>query len=286
MHKIYPRLFNKLFLQPVMLADHARIPFERALLQAMGYLPSAHVAPAPQPHQVDTSTLHWRTQRVFQQVGSIAIVTIDGVIDKCVDSFELSCYGGCDLADVDNALALCRDDAGITQVILAINSPGGSVTGTPETAARVAALDRVKPVTAWAPVDCCSAAYYIASQSRRIVAAPSARIGSIGTIRAVLDMSEALKEAGLNLQVIKGGKFKDMGAQWRPLTDEEVSILQTEIDELTTRFREAVTSNRPRVSMDSMQGQCFDGIKAEDLWLVDELSAETLDEFVSRLLLS
>jgi protease-4 len=49
-------------------------------------------------------------------------------------------------------------------------------------------------------------------------------------------------------------------------------------------FKSAVTSKRPKVADSTMQGQWFDGASADELYLVDELSNDTLDERVSRLL--
>ncbi len=83
-----------------------------------------------------------------------------------------------------------RDD--IKAVFLDIDSPGGTVAGTPELAAAVASLNERKPVYAFSSGLMCSAAYWIASQARAIYATPSAQVGSIGVVQAVIDNSAAL----------------------------------------------------------------------------------------------
>lgn len=283
---IYPRLFAKLFCSPIMLHQPVRATFEQALIQRMFGGGEASLAAAPAPKAADTSQLQYRTQRVFRQVGNVGIVTIDGVIDKRISDFDLDCYGGCDLADVDTALSICAADEGITKVLLDVNSPGGSVTGVAETAARIAALRESKPVHAFVNVQCCSAGYFIASQAQRIAAAPSAVIGSIGVYMAILDATRAIEMDGYRVQMIKSGRYKGMGAPWNPLTDEERQMLQDQCDAIHSEFKSACTALRPKLADSTMQGQWFDGRQADDLYLVDELTAETPDEYLSRFMLA
>lgn len=294
---IYPRLTEKLFGSPLMLHNQTAVHFGRALLKQSGIIETAS-APTESTHRIRrlvsqasvieerSDSLPERVQRVLEVVGDIGIVFMDGVIDKHVSAMDMECYGGCDLEDIDAALSFFRDEPTIRQVLIVANSPGGSVIGVHETALRVAALDRIKPVTTYIATDCCSAAYYICSQSRRIVSSMTARVGSIGIILAIVELERQLEMEGIGVQVIKSGKFKDMGAFWRKLTDEEFALLQAKSTELHNRFKEAVTSNRSRIAPESMEGQSFYAIEAEDRWLVDELTTETLDEFVSRMLLS
>jgi ClpP class serine protease len=103
---------------------------------------------------------------------------------------------------------------------LDIDSPGGTVAGTPELAAAVSALDQKKPVYAFSSGLMASAAYWIASQARAIYATPSAQVGSIGVVQAVVDRSAAINAAGIKVEVFSVGKYKAMGAPGTPLTDD------------------------------------------------------------------
>jgi signal peptide peptidase SppA len=276
---IYPRLFTKLFASPLMLHAPVRATFERELISQI----SAQRSGVSQPKAAAESERQYRQSRVFQKVGSVAVVSIEGVIDKRVSMMDLDCYGGCDLADVDNALNQAADPS-IKSVLLYVNTPGGSVTGTPETAARLAELAKMKPVEAYVDVMACSAGYYIASQATRIVATPSAIIGSIGVYMAILDMSRALEMSGIREHVIKAGKWKDTGSPYRALTDEEHERLQAGVTRMHAQFKAAVKSKRPKVQDSTMEGQWMDGTEADELYLVDELTNETPDERISRML--
>lgn len=287
--RAYPHLFAKLFGSPLMLHGAARVALERELLARMG------VAHNPAPVAMDDEYDHdahgdpeqatpadtWRMQRVFDRCGSVAIVTVAGVIDKHVSSMDLDCYGGCDLADVDAALGRCADDPSIECVVLAINSPGGSCMGTPETAARVAALCKEKEVVAFVDGVCASAAYYIASQADLVIATPSSVIGSIGVYIAVMDESRAMEMEGYKIELMKSGTFKAMGASFKSITPEERAIFQATSDEIYAEFTAAVNSKRPGVASETMQGQCFRGAKALAAGLADELTGQSLDEYVS-----
>jgi protease-4 len=286
--KTYPHLFNKLFCQALMLREMERRTFEQHLLQHMGMSGSAApvviMTEPAKPQALDRSQMSWRQRRVFEQFGDVAVIHIDGVIDKRVSSFDLDCYGGVDLADVDAALSMVAADRGISRVVLDINSPGGSVVGVHETYTRISALAQEKEVHAYVNCLCCSAGYYIASAADVIAAAPSAIVGSIGVYIAMLDASRWAEIEGLSMQMIKAGKWKDMGSPWRPLTDEEKAKLQKSVDDMHTQFKAAVTANRD-ISPEAMEGQWMSAEEALGYGIVDDTTGATLDEYVTALLL-
>ena len=200
------------------------------------------------------------------------LIHMDGVIDKHISQFEMDCYGGYDLRDFDSALAAAAADPEIKNVMLVVNSPGGSVTGVPESAARVAELTAMnKNVFAFTEGLCCSAAYYIASQADQIYGTTSADVGSIGVYMALLDYTQAMRDEGVAVNFIKDGKFKGMGAPFKPLTDDERAMFQAEVSKIGEMFRAAVNSKRPGVSIDAMQGQSFFGDNALEAGLVDAI---------------
>jgi signal peptide peptidase SppA len=289
--KTYPHLFAKLFCSPLALRSVERQNFEQHLLHHMGMLGTAPPmmvmsAEPTTPQAADRSQMPRRTARVFQQVGDVAVIRIEGVIDKRISEFDMDCYGGCDLSDVDNALAIAASDKGISRVVLDIHSPGGSVVGVAETSARIAMMRETdKEVHAFVNAMACSAGYWLASQADVIAAAPSAIVGSIGVYMAILDASRAMEMEGLSMQMIKAGKHKDTGSPYRPLNNEEKARLQKDVNLLHDRFRSAVTELRD-VDTEAMEGQWMTGADGYEANLVDVLTGATLDEYVSGLLLS
>lgn len=320
---IYPRLFAKLFRSPLMIHAQVRQSFEQTLLTRMfgqewaegkgwndrnnfegvnaradGSAQKRSTLGAPHSGAYerdfedaadwskarDEFKARMRIENIYRKVGKVAVIKVEGVIDKRISQFDMDCYGGCDLSDVDIALGDAAADTSLKKVMLYVNSPGGSVTGTPETAARVAALAKIKRVEAFVDVMACSAGYYIASQANKIIAAPSAIIGSIGVYMAVIDATRAMELEGIAVQMISSGKYKGMGAPWKPLSDEERNMLQAQCDSIYAAFKGSVSASRPKVKDSTMQGQWFDGEQADDLQLVDELTLDTPDERVSKML--
>lgn len=301
--KTYAHLFAKLFAQPLMLHAPVRQSFENVLLAKMrGEAVPVASAVSPTPARAEVGEPgrpieDWlrisrdiratrqliRLEDVYQRYGNVAVVKIHGVIDKVLTQFEMDCYGGCDLQDIDRALSMAANDPRVTHVILDIHSPGGSCVGLKETAGRIAELRSSKEVHAYIAGMACSAGYYLASQADLISAGDSAIVGSIGVYIAVLDASRWYQDEGLNVQVLKAGEYKTMGAQWRALTDAEKSYLQAGVDECYADFKAAVTRLR-NVEDSTMQGQWMNGKEGHKLKLVDRLTGATLDEYVSALI--
>lgn len=288
--KTYPRLFRKLFCEPLLLHAPTRASFETELLRRMygdsaaNAIPVAAAIGTGEPKDPSMND-DWRIASIYERTGRVAVITIDGVIDKRVSSFDLSCYGGVDLADVDAALSHAMQDPRVEIVVLDIHSPGGSVVGVHETYTRILALTETKEVHAFVNAMACSAGYYIASAADHIAAAPSAIVGSIGVYMALLDATRWYEQEGLKINVLQAGKWKTTGAEWKQLTDEERTKLQRGVDDLHTQFKAAVNDRRPDVAASTMEGQWMTADEGQPLGLIDELTGATLDEYVSALLM-
>ncbi len=193
----------------------------------------------------------------------IGVVAIEGPILRKPDLFARIFFGATGSEDIGAALreAAGRDD--IKAVFLHIDSPGGTVAGTPELADAVAALDKKKPVYAFSSGLMCSAAYWVASQARAIYATPSAQVGSIGVVQAVIDNSAALDKAGIKVEVFSVGKYKAMGAPGTPLTDDQRELISSNLAEIAGEFHTAVLAKGRSIPAEAMEGQTFSGRQAQ-----------------------
>jgi signal peptide peptidase SppA len=193
----------------------------------------------------------------------IGVVAIEGPILRKPDLFARIFFGATGSEDIGAALreAAGRDD--IKAVFLNIDSPGGTVAGTPELADAVAALDKKKPVYAFSSGLMCSAAYWVASQARAIYATPSAQVGSIGVVQAVIDNSAALDKAGIKVEVFSVGKYKAMGAPGTPLTDDQRELISSNLAEIAGEFHAAVLAKGRAIPAEAMEGQTFSGKQAQ-----------------------
>ena len=193
----------------------------------------------------------------------IGVVAIDGPILRKPDIFARVLFRATDSEEIGSALreAGARDD--ISAVFLDIDSPGGTVAGTPELAAIVASINERKPVYAFSSGLMASAAYWIASQARAIYATPSAQVGSIGVVQAVIDDTAALDAEGIKVEVFTVGKYKAMGAPGTPLTDDQRELIRSNIAETAHEFHTAVLARGRSIPAEAMEGQTFSGRQAQ-----------------------
>lgn len=218
---------------------------------------------------------------LLQIEDGLGIVAISGPMLRKPDVFDRVFLGACDTEEVAAAIEEARSREDIQAIFLDIDSPGGSVTGTPELAHTVARASKEKYVYAFSSGQMCSAAYWVASQADAIYATPSARIGSIGVILPVLDSSAAFEKAGLKIEVFAAGKFKATGTPGTSLTDDQREWLQGEVEETFSEFRSAVLSRGRKIPDEAMEGQTFSARKAQRLNLAGVV--ESRAEAIARL---
>lgn len=203
-------------------------------------------------------------------VGATAVIPVSGPIGTGLSQFEKD-LGCCDLNDVMQWFLEAQDNPKVSSILLDISSPGGSSIGVPEFAAMVAASK--KPVCAFTDDQCCSAAYWIASQATAVYSTSSAYVGSIGVYIAMEDYSVMYANAGVKVEVIKSGDLKGAGIDGTSLTDAQREQLQGLVVALHQQFMQSVTSKRTSVKEDSMRGQSFTGSEAAERGLVTGLVA-------------
>lgn len=277
----FPRLLSKLYASPIMITPQVRASLEKALdLYLAGGIPARS-----EESRRSMNSGRERKQRIdsiYETEGKLGIIRISGVIDKHVAAADLECYGGVDLDDVDGAIEQARADASVKHVLMVIDSPGGSATGVPETAKRVASLAKEKPVTVFSDSMICSAAYFIAAAASEIIITESTDVGSIGVYMALLDQSRQLDAQGITVNLVKAGKYKAAGAPFVALGDEERAIFQAQVDQIYASFTSAVRAGRPGVDSEALEGQTFLGVRALQVGLADDL-ALGLDEVIAAI---
>jgi protease-4 len=198
--------------------------------------------------------------RALQQ---IAVVEMEGAIGPRLKP-----------PDYVKLLRAIEENDRIRAVVLDIDSPGGSATGSNYLHLAVQSLARRKPVVAFIRGLGASGAYLLSCPASRIVAIPSALVGSIGVISSRPLVFEALDRIGVQMNVTKSDRLKDMGSMFRAPTEEETRKEQELVDDLYDQFLESVATGR---DMDRARvravatGEVFTARKAIDLGLVDEL---------------
>lgn len=135
-------------------------------------------------------------------------------------------------------------DPNVNRVILHVNSPGGLVSGCFDATDELFGLRGEKPIIALADETALSAAYAIASAADEIVAARTGQVGSIGVMTSYVEMSQALENAGIKVNLIYAGDRKADGHPSQPLSDEARDRIQTRVNRSYDIFVSTVARNR------------------------------------------
>ncbi len=167
-----------------------------------------------------------------------------------------------------------REDSTIKAIVLRVDSPGGGVGPSQEIHREVIKTAEVKPVVASMGAVAASGGYYVIAPAQRILANPGTITGSIGVIMEFANVRELLQKIGVESEVIKSGKHKDIGSPIRALTKEDRKILQDLIEDVHLQFVTAVSEGRG-MKVEEVKtfadGRIFTGRQALELGLVDEL---------------
>ena len=175
------------------------------------------------------------------------------------------------LKKIDEAM---RDS--IKGVLLVINSPGGAVAPSIEMSLAIKRLKEKKPVVAYAKGLMASGSYYAGIWADKIIANPGATIGSIGVIFESPNFEELANRLGIKEQIVKRGKYKQVGTPtraWKPYEKEE---LQKIIDNTYNMFVADVARARKLDINKSNQfadAHIFTASQAKKVGLVDEIGS-------------
>lgn len=208
-----------------------------------------------------------------------AVLPIKGVIGRNLSDLDAAC-GACDLEDVEEMLEECERDPAITTIILDVDSPGGTSVGVPELAKRIRECS--KRTISFTSGDCCSAAYWLASQASEFYATPSSSVANVGCYIVYNDMSAAFAQEGVAVDVIRSGDLKGLGVPGTSLSKSQRDQLQAEVIEIADNFKADVKLVREFVQDEDMDGQSFSGKKAAEKGFVTALT-NGFDELMQTL---
>lgn len=175
---------------------------------------------------------------------------------------------------VDSIDNLILDDD-VKAILLRINSPGGSIGAVEEIDQ---ALQRAReyeiPLVASMADVAASGGYYVAASCDKIFANAGTLTGSIGVIFSVLNASELMGKIGVSEEVIKSGKFKDIGSYSRRMTDEEKKMLNETVNIVYEQFLAHVVNGRKAEEKNIRpwaDGRIMSGSQALEIGLIDEI---------------
>ncbi len=162
-------------------------------------------------------------------------------------------------------------------ILLRVDSPGGGVAASQEIYEEVKSIrDSGKPIVVSMGSIAASGGYYVSCGATRIVANPGTITGSIGVIATFPNFAKLMEKVGLQMDVVKSGKYKDSGSPFRPATKEDEEIFQGVVDDSYSQFLEVVAKER-KIPSEKLariaDGRVFTGVQAVRLGLIDTLGS-------------
>lgn len=178
----------------------------------------------------------------YEVVDGAAIIPIAGSLTNRGDymGYDFATSYGAIAREVSRAAA----DPAVDRIVLAVNSPGGTVSGIELAEDAISAARAHKPVVAHISGLSASAAYWLSAQADEIVATRLSEAGSIGVYTMHMDVSGLLKQMGIEVSVISSGRHKVDGHPFGPLTKDVRADIQARIDQLRLTFARAIGSGR------------------------------------------
>ena len=187
-----------------------------------------------------------------------------------------------------------KADESVRAIVLRIDSPGGTVSGSDELHYRLKKLaaERNLPVVVSMGSIAASGGDYVAmangGQDDTIFAEPSTITGSIGVIIPHFDFSQLLKRFDVTDDSITSGPLKEMLSVTKnrspELAKKERAVVQDLVDEMFTRFKDIVRKGRPKIddkTIDAVTtGQVFTANQAITFGLIDKIGF--LEDAIAR----
>jgi protease-4 len=158
-------------------------------------------------------------------------------------------------------------------VLLNLSSQGGSVTATEVLVMALSRLKEKKPLFVWTTM-AASGGYYAAAIADRIMAPPSAVIGSIGVIFLKPDISALMNRLGVKVEVLKEGALKDDTLFTKKMTPAGKKKIEAINREVYDDFVSTIARGRKLPEKDVRKiatGEIFTARRGVELGLVDEL---------------
>ncbi|MGH7067085.1 MAG: signal peptide peptidase SppA [Acetobacteraceae bacterium] len=159
-------------------------------------------------------------------------------------------------------------------LIVAVDSPGGSVAGGEALHDAIAKVAANKPVVVVMGPVAASAAYMISVPAGRIFARRATLTGSIGVLLQAGEVSGLLKKLGITPETIVSGPLKDQPSLTAPMTEAGRDVMQGIVDNLYDQFVAMVAAGRhmsiPQVKA-LADGRPYTGEQAVKLGLIDAI---------------
>lgn len=194
--------------------------------------------------EIEHESAEHKATQLLSRYENVGIITLDGPLVSSHKWWHV--YSGLTSYDaIVAALKTLYDMQDITSVLLYLKEcPGGEVVGLDSISEMCADLRKVKPIQSYVSGSALSAGYWIASEGKKIYTSTMGRVGSIGAIITLHSKARMLKEMGIDIKVVRAGKFKAIYQDVEPLSEAVIADATAVAHKYYTYFLEHIAKRR------------------------------------------
>lgn len=213
-----------------------------------------------------------RTKR-YEVKDGVAILPLVGVVAKRANIF-MRISGGVSTEIFSRDYASAMDNPDVKALVIDMDTPGGTVDGTPDVAEQIFSSRGVKPVITWTNGMMASAGTWIGTAADRVyISSEVVTTGSIGVVAGHRDVSKREKKMGVKTTEITAGRYKRIASSYAPLSEDGRAVIQAQVDHIYSVFVDAVGRHRgmtPEAVLErAADGRIFAGKQGIEAGLVD-----------------
>ncbi|NBX70102.1 MAG: S49 family peptidase, partial [Proteobacteria bacterium] len=235
----------------------------------------------------EIKSLSFQSERRLSNTRSVmirdgtAVIPLHGPITARSDLFTFF-LGGTSLSDLAKDFQTALDDDQVKAILFDVDSPGGVALGPSEMADAIFKARGKKPIWSYVGRNCSSAAYWIASATEKIIANPSALLGSIGVVTTIPVQEQPDSEGYKNIEIVSSNAKQKRPD---PRTEEGMAEIKRELNDLESQFIESIAKYRNvsvnAVKNDFGQGGVLIGKNAVASGMADSLGS--YEEIIAEL---
>ncbi|HEY2249759.1 MAG TPA: signal peptide peptidase SppA, partial [Planctomycetaceae bacterium] len=173
------------------------------------------------------------------------------------------------------------EDENVKGVLLAVDSPGGTVTNSHQIYHELKKLAEKKPVVVSMGSLAASGGYMVAmgaGPKGKIFAEPTTWTGSIGVIIPHYEVTEVAEKIGFKAAPLKTGEFKDSLSPFRELSPRDKEVWDNILNQSFEMFLTVIDENRDKLDLRQVRklatGQIYTAHDAQALGMIDEIGFE------------
>ncbi len=212
-----------------------------------------------------------------QIVGNVAVINIQGVLVNNADPYNRY-FGEVGYPEIKGAILDSVSDSNVDTILLLINSPGGSAAGITEVSELLEALSAQYKVHTHIEGMGCSGGYWLScAAGSTITASTMAEVGSIGVISVLRSVYQMYKDNGIDMKVLRQGKYKALGNPYEPISQEAEDDALSKMKVIYDIFLDVVAKARnisvPTLVDTAAEGRVFIGKDALRVGLIDSIAS-------------